>query len=268
MSSAKTGRVLRLGLVLLAASLSLMLGTGKAAAQPPFGSVVPPSVTVTLPPGGSQVVDKVYTTPLIFFAPLITVTPVVGPCDPNLTVTLVATSPVTVPPGGAVTFVETITVSASAPPGTYSCSVTFFLNGLPGAREEITVTVPGHPAGCVETTNPHGQKIPPAGSTTSPGTNPNSGQNDDGFYLLTDPDPGALIFLMDTGSGTIFGPFPSGTEIKYTQAVGATPDSKPIGSTNGEAGAVLAHINGTGDAAVFSTTNPTLVFCLVPPPPK
>ncbi len=258
-------RVPRLcGLVLAVAAVFLLaLGAGTAAAQ-----IEPPSVTVTLPPGGTATVDKTFTysTPVIPPPQPVTVTPVVGPCDSNLTVTLVATSPTTVSLGGVVTFVETITVGSSAPPGTYTCTVTFFLDGFPGTREEITVTVPGHPAACVETTNPHGDNVPPAGSTTLPG--PKGGQNDDGFYQLISPDPGALVFVVDTGSGTIFGPFPSGTKIKYTQAPGALPGLKPIGSTNGQADAVLAHINGTGDAAVFSTTNPTLVSCLVPPPPK
>jgi len=37
-------------------------------------------------------------------------------------------------------------------------------------------------ASCIEYVNPHGQTIPPAGSTTLPG--PKGGQNEDGFYLL------------------------------------------------------------------------------------
>ena len=62
------------------------------------------------------------------------------------------------------------------------------------------------------------------------------------------------IFVLDAGSGTIFGPFAPGTKIKYTQAPGATPGQKKIGSTTGQAGAVLWHITGTGDAFAFSTT--------------
>src|SRR2546427_330476 len=83
-----------------------------------------------------------------------------------------------------------------------------------------------------------------------------SGQIQDGFYL-TSSNPGVTVFVKDTGSGTIFGPFPSGTKIKYTQAPGATPSSKKIGSTTGQAGAVKYHITGTGDALVFPTGEPT-----------
>ena len=128
-------------------------------------------------------------------------------------------------------------------------------------------TAQAHQAACTETTNPHGQTVPPAGSTTLPG--PNGGQNEDGFYLLTTSPQPVSVFVVDSGSGTVFGPFPSGTKIKYTQAPGATPEQKKIGSTNGQAGAVLVHITGTGDAFVFPVNEPNNgVFCLVPPPPK
>ena len=127
-------------------------------------------------------------------------------------------------------------------------------------------TARAHQGFCVETTNPHGQNVPPAGSTTPPG--PRGGQNDDGFYRIGS-DTAKDVVVQDTGSGTIFGPFDSGTKIKYTQAPGATPSQKPIGSTNGQAGAVLVHITGTGDAFVFPVNEPNNgVFCLVPPPPK
>jgi hypothetical protein len=117
-------------------------------------------------------------------------------------------------------------------------------------------------AACVKGVNPSGKNIPPA----------NGGQRPDGFYqlLATDKlDPNPNIFVKDMGSGTIFGPFTSGTNIKYTQAPGATPDEKSIGGPNS---AVAVHIKGTGDAAVYSvnfagTMSPE-VSCLVPPPPK
>jgi hypothetical protein len=63
------------------------------------------------------------------------------------------------------------------------------------------------------------------------------------------------------------GPYPSGTNVKYTQAPGSTPNAKSIGSDNGEAGAVLVHITGTGDMGVRSI-DARIVACLVPPPPK
>jgi len=119
---------------------------------------------------------------------------------------------------------------------------------------------------CIETTNPHGKTVPPAGSTTSPG--PKGGQNDDGYYQLLatdDIDP----FVTDTGSGTIFGPFASGIKIKYTEDADATPIIKKIGSATD---AVTWHIIGNGDPAVTAVDDAGNVggpvLCLVPPPPK
>jgi hypothetical protein len=127
-------------------------------------------------------------------------------------------------------------------------------------------TAQAHEGFCIETTNPHGQTVPPAGSTTMPG--PRGGQNEDGFYRIGS-DTGKAVNVKDTGSGTVFGPFPSGTKIKYTEAPGGTPSIKEIGSTNGQAGAVQYHITGTGDAFVFPTGElQNGVFCRVPPPPK
>ena len=133
-----------------------------------------------------------------------------------------------------------------------------------------------NPPCCVETVNPHGKTIPPAGLTTKPGTNPNSGQNDDGFYLVgtTDGKGGACgsgtsaVRLIDDGSLIDFGTFDSGTNVKYTQAPGGTPDEKKIGSDNGQAGAVEVHLTGTGDLLVCSVEDRTCVTCLVPPPPR
>jgi hypothetical protein len=127
-------------------------------------------------------------------------------------------------------------------------------------------TAEAHQATCEETTNPHGQTVPPAGQT-EPGTNPKSGQNPDGFYVIGTTSGEDVVFVEDSGSGTIFGPFAPGTKIKYTQAPGGEPGENKIGSTNGEAGAVFTHITGTGDAFVFSS-NGVRVPCLVPPPPK
>lgn len=115
---------------------------------------------------------------------------------------------------------------------------------------------------CLETVNPHGDKVPP-------------GKNPDGFYELTatdavDPDP--QIFVVDSGSSTVFGPFSSGTKIKYTEDSDAVPTQKKMGSGKGQAGAIDWHIIGNGDAAVFavdfSGNQADPVACLVPPPPK
>jgi hypothetical protein len=121
-----------------------------------------------------------------------------------------------------------------------------------------------HVPSCVETVNPHGETVPPAGSTTLPG--PRGGQNEDGFYLIGS-DTGGSVFVVDLGTGTTFGPYPTGTVVKYTQSPGATPTAKDIGSDNGQAGAVDVHIQGQGDMGV-RTGDGGVVACLVPPPPK
>ena len=128
--------------------------------------------------------------------------------------------------------------------------------------------------GCIETVNPHGQNVPPAGSTTLPG--PKGGQNDDGFYKLVAPDGGFTaplsMFVADLETHTVFGPYAPGTNVKYTEANGKEPSEKKIGSTNGQAGAVLVHIQGKGDMAVFAIDANNLgsewITCFVPPPPK
>jgi hypothetical protein len=126
---------------------------------------------------------------------------------------------------------------------------------------------------CTEYVNPHGKNTPPAGNTTLPG--PKGGMNEDGFYLLEADDdvwPTDSIDIDVNGLGRPSGsPFRSGDVIKYTQADGAEPSSKKIGSTNGQAGAVRAHIVSPGDAVVTATDgsgNAASVTCLVPRPPK
>jgi hypothetical protein len=189
--------------------------------------------------------------------------------DPSVTVSWDAASK-TVTSGDDATFTETISASAAAPQGTdVTCSVDFLVDGelLDGFTQSILVHIPDvtdPTAACEEGTNPHGKNVPKARN-----------QNPDGFYLLTaednvDADP--QIWVLDSGSGTVFGPYLSGTTIKYTQAPGATPSEKTIGSTNGQAGAVMVHIIGTGDALVSATDSSgnesAPAACLVPPPPK
>lgn len=137
---------------------------------------------------------------------------------------------------------------------------------LVGVAALLAIFGPGtanaHVPFCEESVNPHGQTTPPAGSTTLPG--PNGGQNEDGFYRIGS-DVGTDVFI-DTG-GMSFGPFPSGTVVKYTQAPGSSPSIQTIGSTNGQAGAVLVHITGPDELVVRSIDGSTTT-CLVPPPPK
>jgi hypothetical protein len=62
-------------------------------------------------------------------------------------------------------------------------------------------------------------------------------------------DPAPLLWLRDTGTGTTWGPFPSGTPVKYTQAPGAKPGAKEMGSDEG-GGIEILHVTGTGDPAI------------------
>jgi len=103
----------------------------------------------------------------------------------------------------------------------------------------------------------------------NPGGHVPNAHNEDGFFRLTATDavdPNPSIFVVDLGTGTVFGPFPSGTTVKYTQAPGATPSISP-GS-----GDVDWKIKGKGDMGVYavdgSGNKSATVSCLVPPPPK
>lgn len=194
----------------------------------------------------------------------------------------------TVVSGEHAVFIETISVDPLATQGvTYECDDWALIDGNPMTvtdaagetktiLEEKKIYVPDvvpPEAACEETVNPHGKKVPPAGSTTPPG--PKGGQNEDGFYELTatdEIDPNPQIFVLDTGSGAVFGPFSHEDKIKYTEAPDATPESKKMGSGKGQAGAIAAHIIGNGDAAMYavdwSGNVSDHVLCLVPPLPK
>jgi hypothetical protein len=107
-------------------------------------------------------------------------------------------------------------------------------------------------------------------STCVPGPNPAgkipSSNNPDGFYTIgsTDVvDTSVDVFIRDTASSAVFGPYPNTTNIKLTQAPGATPGVKP-GS-----GAVDVKVTLKGDALIVgvddaNNTSPG-VTCLVPP---
>ena len=73
-----------------------------------------------------------------------------------------------------------------------------------GAALILAAPAQAHVPFCKETVNPHGQTVPPAGSTTLPG--PNGGINDDGFYKVG-TDVRTDVILRDT-DGNIFGTFP------------------------------------------------------------
>ena len=124
---------------------------------------------------------------------------------------------------------------------------------------------------CRPTVNPHGKTKPAA-----PG-NGGQGQNQDGFYEFgTLPlDQNLAVSIRDDGSGVVFGPFPSGTKIKWVEANGATPSITPMGGNNGngngQAAAVDYQIRAQGDAVAFVVDErgiETSVTCLVPPRPQ
>jgi hypothetical protein len=193
----------------------------------------------------------------------VTVSWSLGTCDPSLTVNLTPASQ-TVTSGTDAVFTETIDVALDAPQGTtVSCEVNFLLDGeaVEGFTQSIQITVPDvtpPTAFCEPTTNPSGKNVPPA-----------SGQNPDGFYVLSttdNVDPNPQIFVADSMSSYVFGPYASGTEIKLVQAPGVTPSAVP------GTGVIDWKIKLKGDAIVTATdaagnvSDP--VFCRVPPPPK
>jgi hypothetical protein len=207
----------------------------------------------------------------------------VSDCTSPISTTFAPASQV-VNAGDDAIFTETISVSATpAQQGqTYECDDWATINGevmTDADRNPIlehkTITVPDTTppeVRCAETTNPGGGNVPPAG----PGAG-NSGQNPDGFYELlardvVDPDP--QIFVVDKGEDgvfgtaddTTFGPFPSGTTIKYVEANGATPTQSP------GPGAIDWMIKGNGDFGIYavdaSGNVSDHVQCHVPPPPK
>ena len=203
--------------------------------------------------------------------------------DPGLIVELEPAVHYDVPGDTMVEFEETITLTDDAPQcETLTATVLFIANEYPEEGAVIgeqlisihvaDITPPE--VGCREWVNPHGKKVPPAGWTTEPGTNPNSGMNPDGFYQLgvwdnCDEDP--MIFVSDLYGSVVFGPFPHETVVKITEDPDAAPECKKMGSSRGRAGAVAYHIILQTDAVIWGVDaygNTSSVLCLVPPPPK
>ena len=158
------------------------------------------------------------------------------------------------------------TPTALFPPGTTTVTLTVDDGNGGSDTDDVQVTVVADTTppvvSCVETNNPSGKNIPTAGK------NPKSGQNPDGFYLLLasdDCDPAPAVYIKDSVSGFVAGPFSSGVKVKITQAPGAPPSVKPM------AGDVPWHIMLNGDAvlmAIDANGNAAECSCLVPPPPK
>jgi hypothetical protein len=189
----------------------------------------------------------------------VTVKPEVVSCDSGLSVAF-DKGEVTVQSGNSVGYVETIHVADDATQGaTLNCTVRFLINGEPAGdafTETIRVNVNDitpPTVGCDLGPNPDGHVVPAPEA---------------GFRTLTgvdNVDTGVSIFVKDTASAATFGPYPSGTNIKLTQAPGATPSAKP-----GQ-GAVNWQIKLKGDAiieAVDNVGNKATKTCFVPPPPK
>ena len=171
-----------------------------------------------------------------------------GTCSPNADCTTDA--------AGVVSFTYSVPVAPSSL-GTDTIHVSTQIAGHTRAVSVIKHWGDTTPpvAACPEGANPGGH-VPRA-------------HNEDGFFMLTAVDavdPNPSIYVRDASTGTVFGPFPSGTNIKYTQAPGATPSISP-GS-----GAVDWKVKGRGDARVYAVdgggNTSAMVSCLVPPPPK
>jgi hypothetical protein len=167
----------------------------------------------------------------------VVVKPDVVSCDTGLTATFDQPS-IKVASGTAATFHETVTVARDAPQGaTLHCSVSFLLNDAPGgdafiqsiAVPVIDITPPV--VACTAGPNPDGWLNPDPWLNRDPDAN---------FWTLNaadnvDKDKDLKIFVRDSVSGTVFGPYEPGTTIKLIHTPGAKPEVKPgVGAVNWE----------------------------------
>ena len=125
---------------------------------------------------------------------------------------------------------------------------------------------------CEEAVNPHGDVIP--GEERGKNGKQKNNQNPGGFYQIfgiDNCDPSPEIYIGTIEDPYLFGPFESGVVIKFTEAAGAEPSIKKIGSINGQAGAVTWHITLPSDPVVTvvdaAGNTDFCDRCLVPPPP-
>ena|SRR6266540_7237203 len=145
--------------------------------------------------------------------------------------------------------------------------------GLSGAMSAFVVavalvaggTAQAHATTCIEYVNPSGgpagQPGPPGGTSVTPILSPH--QNPDGFYRVN-VTGGITTFFVLSG-GVSFGPFPTGSTIKYTQSGSDTARMETIGGPNS---AVIAHIIGPDEFITYPAGEPThQTICYVPPPP-
>lgn len=178
-------------------------------------------------------------------------------CDPGLSVSLDPASQ-TVQSGTDAVFDETITVAANAQQGaTLECSVPFTLNGM-AAGPEFTQSVKIK----VNDVTAPSLSCPPGPNPA--GTEP-SADNEDGFFRMVvsdNVDASVPIYIKDLGSGTVFGPFASGTTFKLTQAPGAPVRARDF------TGDVTWKFTFNGDAQLIATDaagNTSTATCMVPP---
>ncbi|MCK4786051.1 MAG: hypothetical protein KAV87_20000, partial [Desulfobacteraceae bacterium] len=201
--------------------------------------------------------------------------------DEGLTVTLEPEVHYDVPSGTTVTFTETITLAEDAPQcNTLEATVTFYANSYPeeGAvigEQKISIKVndvDGPTVSCIESVNPHGDKVP--GEKAS---GKGKGNNPDGFYQILAEDncdeAEEIEIWVGTACGTmLFGPYPNGVVVKFTEAPGATPEEKKIGSAKGQADTVAYHITLPSEPIIkavdVSQNWSDCTICYVPPPPK
>lgn len=196
--------------------------------------------------------------------------------DDGLTVELDPEVYEDVPSGTSVSFTETITVAEDAEQcTTLTATVKFYANSHPDeggviGTQTISIKVKDivpPTVWCEETVNPHGKNVP-GGKAKGKG----QGVNPDGFYILyamdncDDPED---VEIWVSG----FGPFYDGDVVKITEAPGATPSMKKMGSSKGQAGAVVAHLILSSDPVLTgkdSAGNSSVpcTDCRVPPPPK
>ena len=89
----------------------------------------------------------------------------------------------------------------------------------------------------------------PNGAGKNPPSGKQTASNPDGFFQLLaedDNDPNPKIYVSDSASAFVAGPFANGDLVKITVNTGAAPNQKPMGG-------VVAHITLTGTALVYAT---------------
>ena len=159
-------------------------------------------------------------------------------------------------PSGSVFPIGTTTVNCNANDASSNTATCSF-----------TVTVRDNEApivACRQAPNPSGKKIRVSGKGAS------TGQNPDGYYQLVakdNCDPNPVIYVQDTASSFVAGPFASGDIVKLIQNPGGTPASDP-GTPP-----VVANIHLNGDAMVYAADvsgnlSPNSCLAKIPPKPK